>query len=352
MKIIGIDLGKFNSVACIDRGDDTKPSFQKLPTDPAAFHDFLVDQAPGHLAIEVGGPAGWVHDLAVDLKIPCDVANTRDERWRWNRVKVKTDRTDALKLVRLTRMGELPTVTVPKREVRQHKQLIRHRETLVARRTAINNHVRALFDQQGIKLPAGQKLWSKAGRAMLAEHARPMTEDLPLGESWRGVLHLELAAWEALRLQLKQIEARLEARNAECPRTRRLQTIPGVGPRLAESLVTVIGDPKRFKSAKEVAAYVGLTPRLHQSGEMMRDGRISKQGDRRLRSLLVEIAWACRRFNPAFRALFERLTKGDPKRKKKAAVALARRILTVCWSMLRHETDWDASRVGVAVAVA
>jgi len=346
MKIIGIDLGKFKSVACASPAAGVEPTFRTLPTDPQAFHDYLVEQAPDRLAIEVGTPAGWVFDLATDLGIPCEVANTRDERFSYIKTRKKTDRDDALKLVRLSRLDEMPEVTLPSRETRQHKQLIRHRETLVGRRTAIVNHIRSLFDQQGIRLPAGQKLWSKAGRAVLAEHARELTQGLPMHEAWRGILHEELAAWHQLHERIKAVEARLKAAHAACPKCKRLQTIPGVGPRLSESLVTVLGDPNRFKSGKEVSAYVGMTPRLHQSGEVLRSGRISKQGDRRLRSLLVEIAWACRRFNPTFKALFEHLTGGQKTRRKKAAVALGRRILVVCWSMLKHERDWDASKVG------
>ena len=188
------------------------------------------------------------------------MANTRDERWKWIKVKIKTDRTDAFKLVRLTLMNELPCVVVPSREVRQHKQLIRHRETLVKRRTEICNHIRGLFDTQGLRLPAGNKAFSKAGRAMLSEHARPLTKDLPMTDFWRGVLHDELHAYVDVQARVKLVESRLEVCHAACPKARRLQTIPGVGPRLSEAVVTVLGDPKRFKSGKEVAAYVGARP--------------------------------------------------------------------------------------------
>ena len=138
----------------------------------------------------------------------------------------------------------------------------------------------------------------------------------------------------------------LESRAKTCSSTIRLRTIPGVGQHLAEVLVAVIGDPKRFKSAKHVSSYVGLTPRLHQSGTMTRSGRISKRGDRALRSLLVEVAWVSQRYNPTFKHLFNHLVGGSVTRRKKAVVALARRILVIAWSMLKHGTDWDAAKVG------
>lgn len=348
MLILALDLGKFKSVACLydtDAGPD-HATYLTVKTTPDQVHQLLVRHAPARFVFEVGNAAGWVRDVAESFGVDYECVNPRDERWKWVNVKIKTDRKDALKLARLSAMGESPTVVVPERPVRQRKKLIHYRQRLVARRTRITNHVRALFDAEGLPLPGGAKAWNAAGRRALAGFARPMTSELSLDEMWRGILHQELAAYEAVCGQIKQVETRLEAENRSCPDTIRLQTIPGVGPRCAELLVTVLGDPKRFKSAKQVAAYVGLTPRIQQSGEMLRMGRISKQGDRRLRSLLVEVAWISRRYNPAFKALFEHLVGGNAKRRKKAAVALGRRILVVAWSMLKHQTDWDPTRVG------
>ena len=109
--------------------------------------------------------------------------------------------------------------------------------------------------------------------------------------------------------------------------------------------MAVIGDPNRFKSAKHISSYVGLVPRVHQSGTMTRNGRISKRGDRGLRSLLVEVAWISQRYNEVFKQLFIHLVGGSPTRRKKAVVALARRILVIAWSMLKHQRDWDPKRV-------
>ena len=359
MKILALDLGKFKSVACIYDTDLTPEQdavYRTIPTTPDTLHQLLTEIDPGRLVFEIGNQAGWVRDLAESFGVEYECVNSRDERWKWVNVKTKTDRKDALKLARLSAMGESPTVVVPDRSVRQRKKLIHYRQSLVGRRVEITNHIRALFDAEGLALPGGTKAWSVVGRRTLAGFARPLTDDLDVEELWRGQLHEELAAYETVCRQIKRVEQRLETLNAACADTVRLQKIPGVGPRCAEMLVTVLGDAKRFKSAKQVASYIGLTPRLQQSGEMLRLGRISKQGDRRLRSLLVEVAWISRRWNPAFKNLFEHLTGGNPKRRKQAAVALGRRILVVAWSMLKHQTEWDPAKVGpppqAAVAVA
>ena len=102
----------------------------------------------------------------------------------------------------------------------------------------------------------------------------------------------------------------------------------------------MIDDPKRFKSGRQVGAYVGLVPRRYQSGQMDRTGRISKAGCSKLRKLLVEIAWGMLQHNDHGRALFMRISKGHKTRRKQAAVALARRVLIWCWAMLRDGTDW------------
>jgi transposase len=123
-------------------------------------------------------------------------------------------------------------------------------------------------------------------------------------------------------------------------RVRRLRTIPGVGPRLAEIVVATLDDPHRFKSRREVAAYAGLVPRQFESGTMSRQGRITGAGQKLLRALLVEISWMMKQNNPALYRIFEQACRGSKTRRKVAIVAMARRLLIICWAMLRDQTDW------------
>src|SRR5205814_8925247 len=119
-----------------------------------------------------------------------------------------------------------------------------------------------------------------------------------------------------------------------------LQSMPGVGPRTAEMIVAWIDDPGRFRNARQVGAYAGLTPRHYQSGQMERQGRISRAGCANLRRLLVQVDWGMPRRNRHGAAIFARLCKGQKTRRKQAAVALARRILVWCWAMLRDNKRW------------
>ena len=120
--------------------------------------------------------------------------------------------------------------------------------------------------------------------------------------------------------------------------------INGVGRVTAEAIVAYIDDPHRFKNANQVGAYAGLVPRQYQSGNTDRRGRISKRGPRLLRTLLVECAWCSLQYNDWSRATYDRIHGGKQSRKKKAAVALARKILIVAWALMRDQSDYDPDR--------
>jgi len=93
-----------------------------------------------------------------------------------------------------------------------------------------------------------------------------------------------------------------------------LRTIPGVGPRLAEAIVTMFDDVTRFATAGQVGAYIGMVPKQYDSGETARSGRITRHGNRLVRSLLVEIGWASPRYNPLARQTFQRISGGLKRR--------------------------------------
>ena len=110
MIILALDLGKSKSAGCILNTTDNTHRFVTVPTTPRAIHDLLVKKAPGRVVIEVGTPAGWVHDVAAALAIEVQVANPNHEGWRWRNVKRKSDRLDALKLAQYLRSGDLTAV--------------------------------------------------------------------------------------------------------------------------------------------------------------------------------------------------------------------------------------------------
>ena len=291
--ILGIDLGEFEGVACAFDSETEKYRFETIPTDPETFRDLLVRTAASLVLFETGTAAGRVHDLCQELGTPCRVANPLGEAWQWKKVRRKTDRDDALKLTRIHRLGELPTVRMPGPELRQRRSLVEFRQRLLAQRTAIRDRIRARFQSRGLILPAGHRPWTAAARAEWRKtYARPLGE-CSASDLWRGLLDADFTLAEADE------------------RVRRLTTIPGVGPRTAEAIVAYLGDPRRFRDGRQVSAYAGLVPRQFQSGESDRKGRITRRGPAVLRKLLVECAWQVRRQNAWGAAVVERISRGQ-----------------------------------------
>ena len=338
MRILAIDLGKFKSVACVYETNSREHRFETVATTPSAIHDLIVKESPDRIVIEIGSQAGWVCDLARTLEIQILVANTNHEAWRWKNVKRKTGRDDALKLAQLSAMGQLPTVTVPKTQVRQWRILIAYRHTLVSRRTAIKNHIRSVLDRQGLTMTRGHKGWNRESVAALRQQAKPLS-DADSQDLWRCERALALVGFEQVNTRIGQVEEKLEAL-AKQPTGASAADDPWGGPRLSELIVATIDDPKRFANAKQVGAYAGRVPRLFESGTMHRQGRITGRGNKLLRALLVEVSWLMQRYNPWLKDVYERVCRGSKSRRKIAVIACARRLLIRCWAMLRDGTDW------------
>jgi transposase len=337
--ILAIDLGKYKSVGCVHDEAGGEFHFHGFETTRFELRQLIDNHRPAVVIIEACLLAGWVHDLCVELGCRCLIANTASEAWKFKHLKRKTDKDDALRLAQLYLLDQLPTVTLPPTAVRQWRSLIATRQTLVGRRIAVQNHIRALFVAQGLPAPRGAKAWAATGLAGMATWAKPLA-DCAADELWRGLLELSLTEYRQLCELIGQAETKLDALGKRNADVILLQTAPGLGPRTAETVAAYLHDAARFKTGKQVSAYSGLVPRQHQSGEMDRRGRITKRGPALLRKMLVECGWCMIRYNAWARSFYLRLTGGGQRRKKQAIVALARKILVRCWAMLRDRKPW------------
>jgi len=292
--------------------------------------------------------SGWVSDLCDELNVKRLVCSTHEEAWRWRNVKRKTDRDDALKLARLAAMDQLKATHVPTTVMREYRGLIKYRKKLVGTENRLKNSIRAIFNRRGIIISRGERTWH-TGRVEIDECRKPLQE-CSLNELWRGQLDQQLTQLDQTQTLLKTVEKKLDGIAREDDRVQRVMQIPGVGRVTAEAIVTSLDDARRFQSGRQVSAYAGLVPRQYQSGETDRRGRITKRGSRLLRTLLVECAWCSLKYNPWARTTYERIHGGKRVRRKKAAVALARRILVVAWAMLRDGSDYDPQKLLLPVA--
>ncbi len=346
-RIIALDLGKFKTVACVMNALDRSHVFETIEMSPTAVHELLArhatDPAGETLVVfETCDCCGWVYDVCVALGLPAKVVAANSEAWHWRRVKRKTDRDDALKLAKLALLDQLTIVHMPSPVQRQRRRLILHRRSVVSRRTQSRNAIRSIFSQQGIALVRGTKQWTKAGVEQLHEHAKPLADCSDALDLWRGRLHVELQLMAGADAQLKIFDRTLDALSEEDERVQLLQTIKGVGPRVAEAVVMHLDDVSRFANADHVASYAGLVPKQIESGEMSRRGHITRRGPSLLRSMLVESAWVVWRHNAWAQLFVQKISRGSRARRKIAIVALARRLLTILWAMLRDKTPFHA----------
>ena len=275
MKILALDLGKNKSVF-VDYVIGGERIFGKISTNPRELRNLLERSAPDRLVIEAGPAAGWVCDLAESMKVPVQVANANDERWRWKAVKEKSDRKDALKRATLSEMDSLPTVHVPRASVRQWRSLIEYRHALVQRRTAIKNSIRSIYERQGVGLPSAKRAWSQAAVEELKKEASHYSSQ----RLWLFQVHCELQQFESIQRQIEEVEEKLEERAKADVRVEQLKTAPCVGPRLGETVVAILDDPHRFRNGRQVGCYAGLTPRALAERRKRPPGSHQSRGQR------------------------------------------------------------------------
>jgi transposase len=341
MKILAMDLGKRKTVICYYDSESAEASYRTLKTLPQELHDVIVEYGAERMVFEICSIAGWVYDIASALVKEVEVADVNGQAWKWKNVKSKTDRKDALKLAQLSAVNQIHCVHIPRKETREKRALINYRHTLVGRRTQIKNTIHSILDKQGLAylLPRGKSGWTNRNIEKLTRMSRDIA-DCCAGDLWRGQLHLELKGLVEIGQQIDKVEEKLDSLAADDKHIKRLREIEGVGPRLAETIAAFIDEPGRFRNGKQVGCYVGLTPRQYQSGQMDRQGRISGQGNKLLRSLLVEVCWLGLRHNKWMRDTYERIRRGSDSRKKIAITAVARKLLVRCWAMMRDGTQW------------
>lgn len=330
-KYIGFDIAYKKTVACIvQKGKPDK--YDTLPTDVKVMRQWLDQQRKSsdrlHLTFEVSGQSGWLYDALRDRVDSLAVSNPSQMTWIYRTAK-KTDRIDARKQAVLYMMDELPRVHMPGKEIRQWRQQIQHRRNVCNLVTQTKNRTRALLRSQGIQRPAFKMgWWSLANRYWMRQLAGEDTD------SWHVVLADLLDQLELYEKQLKRITKQLDQRLQDHPAAVVLLTIPGVGPRTTEAVLAYTDEVERFRRGKQYCAYFGVTPRLDESGSFRRLGHISKQGPSVVRWLVVESAWRAIQYSPALLHFYERIKRGQEKRKKIAIVATARKLLSIMRAML------------------
>ncbi len=330
-KYIGFDIDDKKTVACVVQAGQ-KDIYQTIPTEVAAMRAWLQSQRKSreqlHLTFEVSGQAGWLYDELLDSVDTLTISNPSKMTWIYRTAK-KTDRVDARKQAVLLQMGEIPTVHMPGKVIRQWRLEIQHRRKLISLRTQVKNRIRMSLKSHGYRQPASKGSWWKKVNVKWMGELSETVED-----SWALGLSDLLGHLELYESQIKDRTQKLDERLAQHGGGELLQTIPGVGPRTAEAVLAYTDQVERFRRGKEYCAYFGMTPKLDESGSTRRLGHISKQGPSVVRWLIVESAWRAISKSRALSLFFQRVQHGQAKRNKTAIVATARKMLSVMRAMM------------------
>ena len=333
MRIIGLDVHRaFAVVAVLEDGGLRDGGRVALEHDKVvAFaktlrpDDELVLEATGNSAILVRLLSPFVRRVVV-----ANPVQVRAIAW----AKVKTDRIDAGMLAKLYASGFLPEVWVADEETQARRRLVAERAQLVSHRTRLKNRIQSVLHANLIPRYAGT-LFGKRGRAWL--QAQPLPEDQ------RRVIARHLGELDRVGADLAELDKELAKQALNDGRVRRLMTIGGVNAVVAISVLAAIGDIARFSSPQKLVSYLGLNPRVRQSGERPAyHGRITKQGRAHARGMLVEAAWSAASGPGPLRAFFLRIRA--KRGHQVAAVATARKLAVLIWHLLTKDEDYAWSR--------
>lgn len=333
MFTIGLDVHqRFFAVCILDLNGKRIKEFQVRGRWPKLIERLEKFAKPFAVCYEASCSYGHLYDQLSKLARRVVVAHPGQLRLIF-RSKQKNDRVDARKLATLLYLDQVPSVHVPRLEVRSWRSFIEFRRRLVDKRTRVKNSLRSLLRGHGIAAPSGKRLWTKKGRAWLAQLELPTTQTVVQ----RDLLLDELAH---LSRQITRVERELNRCGLAEPGVQLLRTIPGVGPRTGEAVVAYIDDPRRFSGSKQVGSYFGLVPCQDQTFPNNRLGHITREGPATVRKLLIEAVWQGIRHSDRIQGRYAQLLRDDPQRKKIALVATARWLVGVMQTMLRSGETW------------
>jgi transposase len=247
----------------------------------------------------------------------------------------KTDKIDARSLARLLASGFIVEVWAPDEKTAALRRQLSRRRQLVKQRTREKNQIHAVLMRNLKGRPPMSDVFGKRGREWLGEQELVAEE--------REMVQACLRHLDFLEHETALLDAVIARRVLDSEEMLRLLQLPGVSATTAATLMAAIGDVSRFPTARHLVGYLGLNPRVRQSGSRpARHGRISKHGPGAVRAVLVEAAWVAARSPGPLRAFWERTAarRGG----NIATIALARKLVVLAWHVLSKREDYAFKR--------
>lgn len=291
------------------------------------------------VAVYEAGPTGykllnWLQELGCEAFM-CPPTHVRQKR---GRKRVKTDERDSFELAEQARAGMLPSVHALEQDTYRQRQVVRTRGQLVKHRSQLKSQIKSLLLYHGISVPDGLKAnWSK-------RHMRWLREG-PTGQEYLDVaIGALVASIDGLSEQIQQLEARLrEMQKSQkwLEKAKLLRSVPGIGDLTTMLLLLELGDVSRFDRGEEFSSWLGLVPSEWSSGDGQTKGSITRSGNKRARTALVESSWFLIRKDARMRAVYERIKARSCA--GVAIVAVARRLALAIRGMLRDGKKYEYS---------
>jgi transposase len=333
-----LDVSKDETAVCVrSQAGEIVAAFKKV-TDPDVLSKSLTPWSGriDCIVLETGRMANWLYNELADQGLPIVCIDARQAHAVLSHMHNKTDENDAAMLSELARTGFYKKIEVKSRLAQKRRALLRAREVAIKSRMNAENTIRGLLASFGVKLPKHLRTYEQRVHKVI--EARAFLADI--------ILPLPAIRTESLR-QAAILTKEMKKQAATDEACKRLMTIPGVGAVSAVTYVATIDTPDRFRKSRSVGAYIGLTSRRYQSGDVDIGGRISRRGDRMLRTVLYEAANSlmCRVKHPECAELQAWAKKLKQRTShKKAVVALARKLSVIMHAIWKDGTEFELKR--------
>jgi len=330
---VGMDVSLKETSICVVDGDGEIVCEGTVLSEPEAIAAFIETKAlyAKRIGLETGPTSTWLwHELRA-LGLPVICIDARHAKAALSMQINKSDRNDAVGLARIMQCGWYKEVQVKRLSCHEVRAALNSRALLVKIKCDLENQIRGLLKNLGLRIgKVGGNVFSRRVEELVADQSL-------LQEAVRALL----AVRESTRREIADLHRKLLVLAREDEDSRRSMTVPGIGPITALTFRAAIDQPARFRRSRSVGAYIGLTPRRYASGEIDWTGRISKCGDRMLRSYLFEAAGVLLTRVPQWcklKAWGHRLWKRIGF--KKAKIAVARKLAVILHRMWRDGTDF------------
>jgi transposase len=330
VRYLGIDLHKTNFVVCFLNEDETFRT-ETFALSKSGINRFLLQvEKTDQAAVEVTQNIYYFFDQIKEHLSRVVLVDT----YRFAVIaksKKKTDRADAFALAKFLKLGWLPQVPVPSERIRQLRELLRARETLVGLRTKLKNMAHAALTRNGIKV-ARSAFATKIARERLLK-----TDDL--AQTDLIILQTAVRQINELDKEIAALENEVINRGKTLKGLKRLLQLHGMNLLSAISLLAEIGDIELFETSKQLSSYAGLVTSTRQSNETIRHGHITKQGRKRLRTTAIRAVLSMvNRTSSPLMNFYQK--KKREKGSGKAICATARKLLTIIFVMLKKDLDY------------